>query len=100
MSYDPSSATLGQDLKAESATLERALAEIGRSIVGQKAIVQRLVMALIAEGHVLLEGLPGLAKTSSIKALAETCALAFSRIQFTPDLLPADVVGTQIYDPR
>lgn len=80
--------------------LERAEAEIGRRVVGQKQVVQRLLMALIAEGHVLLEGLPGLAKTTVVKALAETAQLSFSRIQFTPDLLPADVIGTQLYDPR
>jgi MoxR-like ATPase len=87
-------------IKAESASLDRFFSEIGRRLVGQKALVERLVMAVLAEGHVLLEGLPGLAKTTSIRALGEAAALGFSRIQFTPDLLPADVIGTQIYDPR
>lgn len=103
MSYDPAPHTSGaleERIRSQSAACERAAGEIGRRIVGQKSVVQRLLMALIAEGHVLLEGLPGLAKTTSIKALAETADLSFSRIQFTPDLLPADVIGTQIYDPR
>ena len=67
--------------------------------MGNTALAQRLMLALIAQGHVLLEGLPGLAKTTAIKTLAEVTSLTFSRIQFTPDLLPADVLGTQIYDP-
>lgn len=87
-------------IRSHAATLDRLMGEIGRRIVGQRGLVERLTMALIAEGHVLLEGLPGLAKTTSIKALSECAALQFSRIQFTPDLLPADLVGTQIYDPR
>lgn len=100
MTYDAASENLETEIRAAATILERAHAEMGRVIVGQKALLQRLVMALIAEGHVLLEGLPGLAKTTSIKTLAECAALSFSRIQFTPDLLPADVIGTQIYDPR
>lgn len=100
MSFDAASEALDQRIRAQSAIIERTLGEIGKRIVGQKSVVERLIMALIAEGHVLLEGLPGLAKTTSIKALAEAADLTFSRIQFTPDLLPADVIGTQIYDPR
>lgn len=100
MSFDATSEALDARIRAQSAVIERTQAEIGRRIVGQKSVVERLIMALIAEGHVLLEGLPGLAKTTSIKALAEAADLTFSRIQFTPDLLPADVIGTQIYDPR
>ena len=72
-------------------------AELGRLIVGQTELSKRLLMAIFADGHVLLEGLPGLAKTSTIKALGEVLDLSFSRIQFTPDLLPADVTGTQVY---
>lgn len=75
-------------------------AEMGRLIVGQTELSKRLLMAIFADGHVLLEGLPGLAKTSTIKALGEVLDLAFSRIQFTPDLLPADVTGTQVYSPK
>ncbi len=75
-------------------------AELGRLIVGQTELSKRLLMAIFADGHVLLEGLPGLAKTSTIKALGEVLDLSFSRIQFTPDLLPADVTGTQVYSPK
>ena len=75
-------------------------AELGRLIVGHTELGKRLLMAIFADGHVLLEGLPGLAKTSTIKALGEVLDLAFSRIQFTPDLLPADVTGTQVYSPK
>jgi len=100
MSHVATGDGIEQLVASHSALLERANAEMSRCIVGQKAVVQRLIMALIAEGHVLLEGLPGLAKTTLVKALAQTAALSFGRIQFTPDLLPADVIGTQIYDPR
>ncbi len=78
----------------------RISAELGRLIVGQTELSKRLLMAIFADGHVLLEGLPGLAKTSTIKALGEVLDLSFSRIQFTPDLLPADVTGTQVYSPK
>ena len=74
--------------------------EMDRVIVGQKDMVQKLLVALLADGHILLEGVPGLAKTMSIKALARTVNVGFSRIQFTPDLLPADLIGTLIYSPR
>lgn len=75
-------------------------AEIGKVIVGQKYLVDRLVVGLLANGHVLLEGVPGLAKTLSIRTLADAVQAHFSRIQFTPDLLPADIVGTLIYNPK
>lgn len=100
MSYDAASESLERQLQEESALLSRLLAEVQKRIVGQKDLVQRLIMALLAEGHILLEGLPGLAKTTSIRALADAASLSFSRIQFTPDLLPADVIGTQLFDPR
>jgi MoxR-like ATPase len=74
--------------------------EIGKVLVGQRALVDRLVMALLTAGHVLLEGVPGLAKTLAVRTLARCLRLSFQRIQFTPDLLPADVIGTQIYNPR
>ncbi|MEO8067436.1 MAG: AAA family ATPase [Flavobacteriales bacterium] len=74
--------------------------EMGKTIVGQKDMVQKLLVGLLADGHILLEGVPGLAKTMAIKALARTVDVAFSRIQFTPDLLPADVIGTMIYSQR
>lgn len=74
--------------------------EIQRCIVGQKYLTERLVIGLLANGHVLLEGVPGLAKTLSVKTLATGLHVKFSRLQFTPDMLPADVVGTQIYNPQ
>jgi len=74
--------------------------EIGRVIVGQQALVERLLVALLADGHVLLEGVPGLAKTLSLRTLAAAVKGRFQRIQFTPDMLPADIVGTLIYSPR
>jgi MoxR-like ATPase len=75
-------------------------AEINRCVVGQKYLAERLVIGLLANGHVLLEGVPGLAKTLSVKTLANALHVRFSRIQFTPDMLPADIVGTQIYNPQ
>jgi len=74
--------------------------EIGKVIVGQNYLVERLVVGLLANGHVLLEGVPGLAKTLSVKSLANCMNVKFSRLQFTPDMLPADVIGTQIYNPQ
>ncbi len=79
------------------ALVERALVELRRVIVGQEHLVERLLVALLARGHCLLEGPPGLAKTLAVRTLAETTGGSFSRIQFTPDLLPADIVGTRIY---
>jgi MoxR-like ATPase len=75
-------------------------AEVGRAVVGQQAMVDRLLVGLLTGGHVLLEGVPGLAKTLAVKSLADSLSLRFHRIQFTPDLLPADLTGTQIYSPR
>ncbi len=82
-----------------SAFLPTLMTEINRCVVGQKYLVERLVIGLLANGHVLLEGVPGLAKTLSVKTLATAMHVKFSRLQFTPDMLPADVVGTQIYNP-
>jgi len=76
------------------------LAETGKVIVGQHHLMERMVIGLLANGHVLLEGVPGIAKTLAIKTLAQTLNVNFSRIQFTPDMLPADVTGTQIYNPQ
>jgi MoxR-like ATPase len=81
-------------------TLEPLYREIARVIVGQRALIDRLLLALLTGGHCLLEGVPGLAKTLAVRTLARGLRLSFSRIQFTPDLLPADVIGTQIYNPR
>ena len=85
----------------ESGTfLTPLFAEINRCVVVQKYLAERLVIGLLANGHVLLEGVPGLAKTLSVKTLASALHVRFSRIQFTPDMLPADIVGTQIYNPQ
>ncbi len=91
--------TITEQVKLSSAFLHLLYQEIGKIIVGQKEMLDSLMMALIADGHVLMEGLPGLAKTTAIKALADAIDVSFHRIQFTPDLLPADVIGTQIYEP-
>ncbi len=74
--------------------------EMGKVIIGQEYLIERLIMGIISNGHVLIEGLPGLAKTLSVKTLSDALDMQFSRIQFTPDLLPADVTGTQIYNPK
>ncbi len=92
-----------EDLKLEieelTPVVQRVRDEVGRVLVGQRYMVDGLLLALIADGHVLLEGIPGLAKTTAIKSLAEAMHISFSRLQFTPDLLPADLTGTQIYRP-
>ena len=74
--------------------------QFGRVIVGQQGLLERLMIGLLTNGHILLEGVPGLGKTLALKTLAQACAVSFQRIQFTPDMLPADVVGTMIYNPR
>ena len=79
--------------------LLRLNGELGKVVVGQEAMVSRLLVGLLTDGHVLLEGVPGLAKTTVITALAQAPSVDFSRIQFTPDLLPADLIGTMIYVP-
>jgi MoxR-like ATPase len=84
----------------ESRLVGELMTELGRVIVGQQAMLERLLIGLLADGHVLLEGVPGLAKTLAIRTLAGTIAAAFHRIQFTPDLLPADLIGTMIYNQR
>jgi len=81
-------------------TLQRVRDEVGRAVVGQKAMMDRLLIGLLTGGHVLLEGVPGLAKTLAANSLAQALSLRFRRIQFTPDLLPADLTGTLIYNPR
>ncbi len=87
-------------VEAFAPLFKRGRDEMAKVLVGQHYLVDRLLIGLLADGHVLVEGVPGLAKTTAIKALANTLHLQFSRIQFTPDLLPADLVGTQIYNPR
>ncbi len=97
---EPNVATLNRDVERETLTLKRIEAELRRVIVGQDYLLDRLLVGLLARGHVLIEGVPGLAKTLAVKTLAQTLAIDFQRIQFTPDLLPADLVGTLIYDQR
>jgi MoxR-like ATPase len=87
-------------VERESRLIGELMTELGRVIVGQRAMLERLLIGLLADGHVLLEGVPGLAKTLSIRTLAGTIAAQFHRIQFTPDLLPADLIGTMIYNQR
>ncbi len=93
-----------QELQANitevSAFTGRIKTEMSRILSGQKELIDRLLLAIIADGHVLLEGVPGLAKTLAVKTLAQTLDGAFSRLQFTPDLLPADLIGTNIYNPQ
>jgi MoxR-like ATPase len=90
---------LNDRIQRESAFIELLVREIGKAIIGQKYMVERLLIALLSDGHILLEGVPGLAKTLAIKTLASAIDADFSRIQFTPDLLPADLLGTTIYNP-
>ncbi|MDX1493879.1 MAG: AAA family ATPase [Longimicrobiales bacterium] len=89
-----------QKIRQESAFVERLQGEVSRVIVGQKTMVQRLLIGLLADGHVLMEGVPGLAKTLTVRTLAQAIDTTFRRLQFTPDLLPADLIGTLIYDPK
>jgi MoxR-like ATPase len=85
-------------VQRQSTFVERLSAEVGKVIVGQKTMLERILIGLLAGGHVLIEGVPGLAKTTAIKTLSDAMAMKFQRIQFTPDLLPADIVGTVIYN--
>ncbi len=89
-----------EKIQTESAFIARLLDEVGRVIVGQRYMVERLLVGLLADGHVLMEGVPGLAKTMTVRALAASISTTFRRIQFTPDLLPADLIGTLVYDPQ
>ena len=91
---------LNEQVQAAAGWIKTLRAEIGRVIVGQEQLVDRLLVGLLANGHVLLEGVPGLAKTLCVRTLASAIQASFHRIQFTPDLLPADIVGTQIYNPQ
>ncbi|MFI3243560.1 MAG: AAA family ATPase [Akkermansia sp.] len=91
---------LNELIAQRSAWIHALKMEMSKVIVGQQKLIDRLVLSLLCKGHVLLEGVPGLAKTLSIKALAGTMQAAFARIQFTPDLLPADLLGTMIYNPE
>jgi len=98
---------MAQDIRAindrvrkESIFVEEMFNEIGKVIVGQRYVLERMMVGLLADGHLLLEGVPGLAKTLAVKTMAETIDARFQRIQFTPDLLPSDLIGTLIYNPK
>ncbi len=98
MTYDIRA--INEKIQRESAFIDLLQLEMGKVIVGQKQMVERLLVGLLANGHILLEGVPGLAKTLAIKTLASAVQAKFHRIQFTPDLLPADLVGTMIYNQK
>src|ERR1051325_11071601 len=91
---------INKEVEKVSAFVRPLFSEIGKVIIGQSYLTERLVIGLLANGHVLLEGVPGLAKTLAVKSLAACIHVKFSRLQFTPDMLPADVIGTQIYNPQ
>jgi MoxR-like ATPase len=93
-------AALNEKISRESAFVDVLNLELGKAVVGQKYMVERLMLALLSNGHILLEGVPGLAKTLAIKSLASAVHAKFSRIQFTPDLLPADLIGTMVYNQK
>ena len=91
---------INQEVQRAAGFVRPLFGEINKVIIGQRYLVERLVIGLLANGHVLLEGVPGLAKTLSVKSLASALSVRFSRLQFTPDMLPADVIGTQVYNPQ
>src|SRR5258706_5802879 len=96
MAYDVK--VINELVQRESAFSEKLLAEVGKVIIGQRYMVERILIGLLTGGHILLEGVPGLAKTLTVKTLSDTLRARFQRIQFTPDLLPADIVRTTIYN--
>ena len=89
---------INEKIKKESSFIDLLLPEVNKVIVGQQYMIERLLIGLLGKGHILLEGVPGLAKTLAINTLSQAVKGSFSRIQFTPDLLPADVIGTMIYN--
>lgn len=91
---------INEKVKEKSPYILEIMKEVGQVIVGQRNLVERLIIGLLADGHILIEGVPGLAKTLSVKTLSDVIDASFQRIQFTPDLLPADLVGTLIYNPK
>jgi len=97
---NPDVQQIAERIKQLRPRLDPLYREIEKVLIGQRLLVDRLLVGLLTAGHVLLEGVPGLAKTLAVRTLAQGLRLSFSRIQFTPDLLPADVIGTQIYNPR
>ena len=97
---DASIQELNSKIRETSSIIKDLTREIGKVIVGQQYLIDRLLMALLADGHILIEGVPCLAKTLSVRTLSQAIAAQFQRIQFTPDLLPADVIGTLVYNPK
>ncbi|MEI8010880.1 MAG: MoxR family ATPase [Candidatus Omnitrophota bacterium] len=93
-------ALINEKVKKESVFIQAVMLEMQKILIGQRALVERLMVGILANGHILIEGVPGLAKTTAVKALADTFQAKFQRIQFTPDMLPADLIGTLIYDQR
>jgi len=93
-------AELGEEIKGQSQPFRQLVSEIGRVLVGQERLVHQMLVGLLGNGHLLIEGVPGLAKTTAVACLSRGISTTFSRIQFTPDLLPADLIGTQIYRPQ
>ena len=91
---------INEKIQRESAFIDLLMMEMSKVIIGQKYMVERLLIGLLSNGHILLEGVPGLAKTLAIKSLAQAVDAKFNRIQFTPDLLPADLIGTMIYNQK
>jgi len=97
---EPDVKKITERVKQESDFVNTLMYEVGKVIVGQKYLIERLLIGILSNGHVLLEGVPGLAKTMSVMTLARSLQVSFQRIQFTPDLLPADLIGTLIYNPK
>ena len=97
---DPEIAAINERVKEESRFVDQLVMEIGKVIVGQRYMIERLMIGLLTNGHILIEGVPGLAKTLAVKTLAGAIDARFQRIQFTPDLLPADLIGTMIYNQK
>lgn len=91
---------IAEQVKIAHSSLDAVYAEVDNVLVGQRYMIERLMMGVLLGGHILVEGVPGLAKTTAVKALADTISSSFQRIQFTPDMLPADILGTEIYNPK
>ncbi len=91
---------INEKIREESQIIDRIIMEMEKAIIGQKPLLERMIIGILTSGHILIEGVPGLAKTLAIKTLSEVLNLDFSRIQFTPDLLPADLTGTQVFNPK
>ena len=100
MSTDFDISAVNERIAKESAFIDDLLTEIGKVVVGQKYMIERLLVGLLGDGHILLEGVPGLAKTLTVSSLAGAIGTQFQRIQFTPDLLPADLLGTLVFNPK